>query len=150
MSRPVGAITKFPSVPAMIRCLLDGSKRLPPERCRYRSKTSPFTIMDAAIWGEKLPAALGVPRKINPIITPRIVPLHFFPVNETRIAKNAGNRKKRSNDRVTGLSSMLDMYPYAVKRAVRTATKATYLLVEVPLRPRNPPLPRNGWLMMKQ
>lgn len=52
-----------------------------------------------------------MPRKISPIIEPRIVPLHFFPVNETRIAKNAGKRKKRSSDRVTDLSSMLEMYP---------------------------------------
>ena len=33
-SKPAGAIAKFPNVPARTRCFLDGSRRLPPERCR--------------------------------------------------------------------------------------------------------------------
>src|SRR5881628_568189 len=33
-SSPVGAIAKFPNVPAATRCFLDGSRRLLPERCR--------------------------------------------------------------------------------------------------------------------
>jgi len=32
-------------------------------------------------------------------------------VRETRIAKKAGNRKKRSSDLVTNRNSMLEMYP---------------------------------------
>jgi hypothetical protein len=61
--------------------------------------------------GEKLPAALGVPRKISPIIVARIVPPHFLPVRDTRMAKKAGSKKKRSSDLVTARSSMLEMYP---------------------------------------
>src|SRR2546425_4870770 len=87
------------------------------------------------MWGEKLPAALGVPRKISPIIVPRIVPPHFLPVKDTRMAKKAGSKKKRSRDLVTARSSMLETYPYAVKRAVSTATKATYRLGDVPPSP---------------
>ena len=58
-----------------------------------------------------MPAALGVPRKIRPIIVPRMVPPHFLPVRDTRIAKKAGSRKKRSSDLVTDRNSILDTYP---------------------------------------
>ncbi len=58
-----------------------------------------------------MPAALGVPRKISPIIVARIVPPHFLPVRDTRMAKKAGSRKKRSSDLVTDRSSMLVTYP---------------------------------------
>jgi hypothetical protein len=68
-------------------------------------------MTEAAIWGEKLLPALGVPRKISPMTVPRMVPPHFLPVKDTRIAKNAGSRKKRSNDLVTVRSSMLETYP---------------------------------------
>ena len=54
-----------------------------------------------------MPAALGVPRKISPIIVARIVPPHFLPVRDTRMAKKAGSKKKRSRDLVTDRSSML-------------------------------------------
>jgi hypothetical protein len=91
--------------------------------------------------------ALGVPRKISPMTVPRMVPPHFLPVKDTRMAKKAGSRKKRSNDLVTGRNSMLETYPYAVKRAVSTASKATYRLVEVPLIPGRLAPPIHGWLI---
>ena len=94
-----------------------------------------------------MPAALGVPRKIRPIIVPRIVPPHLLPVKDTRMAKKAGSKKKRSRDLVTARSSMLETYPYAVKRAVSTATKATYRLVDVSLTPGSLMSPIRGWLM---
>jgi hypothetical protein len=70
-----------------------------------------------------------------------------LPVRDTRIAKKAGSRKKRSSDLVTARSSMLEMYPYAVKRAVSTATKATYRLVDVPLTPGRLTSPIHGWFI---
>jgi len=70
-----------------------------------------LTITEAVICGEKLPAALGVPKKISPIIVPRMVPPHFLPVRDTRMAKKAGSKKKRSSDLVTDRSSMLETYP---------------------------------------
>ncbi len=69
--------------------------------------------------------ALGVPRKVSPIIVARMVPPHFLPVREMRMAKKAGRRKKRSTEWVMARSSTLDTYPYAVNSAVKTATRAT-------------------------
>ncbi len=91
--------------------------------------------------------ALGVPRKISPIIVARIVAPHFLPVKDTRIAKKAGSKKKRSSYLVTVRSSILDTYPYAVKSAVSTATKPMYRLVDIPLSPGKLAPPIHDWLM---
>ncbi len=61
--------------------------------------------------GEMGTPAVGY-RNRSPIIVPRRVELHFFPVSETSIAKKTGRRKKRSRDRVKGRSAMPEAYPY--------------------------------------
>lgn len=115
-------MARFPRVPAMMRFFLVKSSRLLLERPRYRSKTRPFAINETEMCKGK---GAGVPRKTNPFTVPKIVALHFLPVRDTRIAKNAGNRKNRSRERVAVLNSTLETYPYSMYRAVSAATNAT-------------------------
>lgn len=107
----------------MMRFFLVRSSRLLLECCRERSNTSPLAISEIVMCNGK---GAGVPRKTSPFTVPKRVALHFLPVNETSIAKNAGNRKNRSRERVAVWNSRLDRYPHRMYRAVRTATSATY------------------------
>lgn len=81
-------------------------------------------MRETVICGDAGTPAVGY-RNNNPIIVPRRVELHLLPVRDTRIPKNAGSRKNKSNDLVTLRKAMPEVYPQTEYNAVRIATNAT-------------------------